>query len=241
MGATGQRGGAATRRRRVVSDTRTGRDTEPAAAEGPPPYARGAAEVAAALGTDPALGLSAGEARARLTRFGANELTGEEAPSKLAVALTQLRDPMNLMLVAVTGVSFRVRQFSTGMIVALLIVLNVVLGARQELKARASVDALANLQVPQAKVLRDGALALVPAMDLVPGDVVQLEAGDIVPADGRVVRAVTVEVQEAALTGESAPVPKDSVVLPDSDVPVGDRSNMLFQNTSVTRGTATLV
>ena len=156
------------------------------------------------------------------------------------VALTQLRDPMNIMLVAVTAVSFVIGQDSTGIIVALLIGLNVVLGSRQELKARASVDALSNLQVPQAKVVRGGSLVLVPAVEVVPGDLVQLEAGDIVPADGRIVRSATLEAQEAALTGESAPVSKDSAVL-TGEVALGDRTNMLFQNTSVTRGTASMV
>src|SRR5204863_696481 len=122
-----------------------------------------------------------------------------------------------------------------------LILLNVVLGTRQELKARASVDALSNQQVPQAKVVRDGALVLVPAVDVVPGDLVQVEAGDIVPADGRIMRSATLETQEAALTGESAPIAKQADVLPPGEVGVGDRTNMLFQNTSVTRGTATMV
>ncbi len=148
---------------------------------------------------------------------------------------------MNIMLIAVTVVSIVIGQLSTGIIVGLLILLNVVLGSRQELKARASVDALSNLQVPQAKVVRGGVLALVPAVDLVPGDLVQVEAGDIVPADGRILRSATLEVQEAALTGESAPVPKDTTTLPSADVALGDRANMLFQNTSVTRGTATMV
>ena len=158
----------------------------------------------------------------------------------LRVALKQLRDPMNIMLIAVTAVSFAIGQVSTGVIVAALILLNVVLGSRQELKARASVDALSDLQVPQAKVVRGGGLLLVPAVEVVPGDLVQVEAGDIVPADGRIVRSATLEAQEAALTGESAPVSKDSAVLA-GDVALGDRSNMLFQNTSVTRGTASMV
>src|SRR6476620_12097384 len=123
----------------------------------------------------------------------------------------------------------------------MLVLLNVVLGSRQELKARASVDALSNLQVPQAKVVRGGGLVLVPAVEVVPGDLVQLEAGDIVPADGRIVRSATLEAQEAALTGESAPVSKDSAVLAAADVPLGDRANMLFQNTSVTRSTASIL
>ena len=116
-----------------------------------------------------------------------------------------------------------------------------VLGTRQELKARASVDALAKLQVPQARVVRDGAVELRPATDIVPGDVVAVEAGDIVPADGRILRSATLETQEAALTGESAPIPKDAKPLDSTDVGLGDQSNMLFQNTSVTRGTGSMV
>ena len=205
-----------------------------------PPYAREATDVASELGTDPSGGLAAAEAASRLARWGPNKIAGEKPPSILVIALTQLRNPMNIMLIAVIGVSFAIGQVSTGVIVAFLILLNVVLGSRQELKARASVDALSNLQVPQAKVVRGGALVLVPAVELVPGDLVQLEAGDIVPADGRIVRSATLEVQEAALTGESAPVSKDSAVLA-GDVALGDRTNMLFQNTSVTRGTASMV
>src|SRR6478736_3903453 len=214
---------------------------EPLDRAAPPPYARAAADVAAALGTDPWNGLAPAEARSRLARYGSNKISGEKPPSILVIALIQLRNPMNIMLIAVTAVSFAIGQVSTGVIVALLILLNVVLGSRQELKARASVDALSNLQVPQAKVVRGGGLVLVPAVDVVPGDLVQLEAGDIVPADGRIVRSATLEAQEAALTGESAPVSKDSAVLDAGEVPLGDRSNMLFQNTSVTRGTASML
>ena len=111
------------------------------------------------------------------------------------------------------------------------------LGTRQELAARASVDALSKMQVPRAKVLRAGGLIQVLRFDVVPGDIVQVEAGDIVPADGRIIRSATLETQEAALTGESAPIPKDKAVLSAYDVGIGDSSNMLFQNTSVTRGT----
>jgi Ca2+-transporting ATPase len=206
-----------------------------------PPYCRDVADVLAELGSDAENGLSHDEATARLARLGPNEIAKEKPPSVWAVALEQLRDPMNVMLVAVSIVSIVIGEVSTGVIVGLLILLNVVLGSRQELKARASVDALSNLQVPQARVVRDGAVALVPAVEVVPGDVVQVEAGDIVPADGRILRAATVETQEAALTGESAPIPKDANALQGADVALGDRSNMLFQNTAVTRGTASMV
>jgi Ca2+-transporting ATPase len=143
--------------------------------------------------------------------------------------------------VVVVGVSLVIGEISTAIIVGLLILLNVVLGTRQELKARASVDALARLQVPQTRVLREGSLEMIPAEEVVPGDIVRLEAGDIVPADGRILVSATLETQEAALTGESAPISKGAETLPGPDVALGDRINMLFQNTSVTRGTATMV
>ena len=207
----------------------------------PPPFARDATDVAASLRVDTETGLSAGEAADRLARFGPNEIASEAPPSVWAVALGQFRNPMNIMLVAVSAVSFAIGEVSTGIMVTLLILLNVVLGSRQELKAQESVTALSNLQVPQAKVTRGGARSLLPAVDLVPGDIVQVDAGDIVPADGRLVRSATLETQEAALTGESAPVGKNAAVLPQPEVPLGDRSNMLFQNTSVTRGTASMI
>jgi Ca2+-transporting ATPase len=145
------------------------------------------------------------------------------------------------MLVAVAVISLVIGEVPTALLVAFLVVLNVVLGARQELKARASVDALSKMQVPQTRVLRGGEVLQVPAVDVVPGDVVQVEAGDIVPADGRIIRSATLETQEASLTGESAPIPKQTGVLPEGEIGVGDRSNMLFQNTSVTRGTGAMV
>ncbi len=209
--------------------------------ESVPAYAATTAEVLERLGSDGEHGLSGAEVAQRVSTYGRNEIAAEKPPSIVAVALGQLRDPMNLMLVAVTLVSLVIGEISTGVIVGLLIVLNVVLGSRQELKARASVDALAKLQVPQARVVRDGQLRTVSAIDLVPGDVVAVEAGDILPADGRILRSATLETQEAALTGESAPIPKDAKAIDAVDVGLGDQTNMLFQNTSVTRGTGALV
>src|SRR6478736_3507278 len=193
-----------------------------------PPYARDALDVVASARSDADSGLTDAEAAERLTRLGPNQITGEPPPSVWEVAVAQLRDPMNIMLIAV-------------IIVALLILLNVVLGSRQELKARASIDALASMQVPKARVVRDGSVVQVPAVDVVPGDVVQVEAGDIVPADGRILHSATRETQEAALTGESAPIGKSATTLPGAEVALGDRANMLFQNTAVTRGTGAMV
>ncbi len=205
------------------------------------PYLLPVDAVLATLGSDADEGLSAAEAAARLGRHGPNRIVGERAPSLWRVVLGQLRDPMNLMLIAVAAVSLVIGEVPTAIVVALLVLLNLVLGTRQEIKARASVDALAKLQIPHARALRSGTVSLVPAVDLVPGDVLQLEAGDMPPADGRIIRSATLETQEAALTGESAPIGKDAQALAGPDVALGDRTNMVFQNTSVTRGTATVV
>lgn len=205
------------------------------------PFAAEAAEVLAALGADGDQGLSVDEAAQRLAADGPNQIKGEKPPSVWTVALQQLRDPMNIMLVAVALVSILIDQVSTGLVVVFLVVLNVVLGTSQELKAQASVDALSKMQVPQCKVVRGGTLLLIPATEVVVGDLIQVEAGDIVPADGRILRSATLETQEAALTGESAPIAKDASALSSPDVGLGDRTNMVFQNTSVTRGTASMV
>src|SRR5215475_8860458 len=204
-------------------------------------YALSAEAVAGQLGVDPGHGLDAGEVEERLAQYGPNELPTEPPPSMWAVARGQLVNPMNIMLLLVVGASFAIVQIATALVVLGLVVFNVVMGSLQELKARASVDALAKLQVPHARVRRSGQVEQRDSTRLVPGDVVLLEAGDVVPADGRIVSSATLEVQEAALTGESAPVSKDPETLPDGDVALGDRTNLVFQNTQVTRGTATVV
>jgi Ca2+-transporting ATPase len=206
-----------------------------------PWFAQAANAVVAALESDAERGLGHEQAATRLNRYGPNRIAGEKQPAAWRIALQQLRDPMNIMLVIVVAVSILLGEVSTAIIVGLLVLLNVVLGARQELKARASVDALAKMQVPEARVVRDGTLVILPAAELVPGDIVHLEAGDLVPADGRILRSATCETQEAALTGESAPVAKDAHALAGTDIAIGDRTDMLFQNTSVTRGTAVMV
>ncbi|WP_442574903.1 cation-translocating P-type ATPase [Microbacterium sp. F51-2R] len=197
--------------------------------------------VVASLRTDRERGLTQAEAAKRLADHGPNSIAAEPAPSLWQVALRQLADPMNVMLVVVAVISLLINQVSVGILVGALVILNVVLGTRQEMKAKASVDALAKMQIPQAKVIRDGTLAQIAATDLVPGDIVTLEAGDIVPADGRILRSATLETQEAALTGESAPIPKDAASLTDPETTLGDRADMVFQNTQVTRGTAMIV
>lgn len=198
-------------------------------------------EVLAELGTNAEVGLSGSAADKRLAESGPNAIASEPPPTIWAIAANQLRDPMNLMLIGVTVAGLFIGQVPVSILVGLLVVLNVTLATRQEMKARASVDALSKLQIPQARVIRDGKLQLIDAVDLVPGDIINLEAGDLVPADGRLLRSATLETQEAALTGESAPVAKAAETIEADDVALGDRLNMVFQNTSITRGTATAV
>ncbi|WP_159451415.1 cation-translocating P-type ATPase [Demequina sp. NBRC 110054] len=197
-------------------------------------------EAVEARGSGPE-GLTGAQAQTRLAEHGPNELTAAKPPSVWRMALNQLADPMNLMLVGVCIVSAVIAETSTAIMIGLLVIANVWSGAAQERKAQASVDALATMQVPMVRVRRDGAVTEVPAAEVVPGDVLELEAGDIVPADARLLRSSTLEAQEAALTGESAPVEKSADASLDSDTPLGDRVTMVYQNTSVTRGTATAV
>ncbi len=204
-------------------------------------HATAPADAAEQLGVDPEQGLDSGEVQRRLSEYGPNELPTEPPPSVWSVARAQLSNPMNIMLLLVGAASFAIGQIATGIVVSGLVMFNVVMGSRQELKARASVDALAELQVPHARVRRSSSVEEVESTTLVPGDVMLLEAGDVVPADGRILSSATLEVQEAALTGESAPVAKDAGTVLDVDTALGDRTNLVFQNTQVTRGTATSV
>ena len=205
-------------------------------------FALPAEEVAAALEVDPAQGLTAAEAAARLERHGPNRFAEATPEPRWRAFVRQYRDPMQIvLLVAGIGSIVPLEQYATGIVLILLTVLNAVLGLRQEGKAAAAVAALQKMMIIKAKARRDGALVVLPAEQLVPGDVVSIEAGDIVPADGRLLAAATLEVAEAALTGESLPVAKSVEPVAGEEVPLGDRTDMVFMNTNTTRGTGQFV
>ena len=204
-------------------------------------YALSADDVVARVGVDAARGLDADEVQRRLAEYGRNEIATEPPPTLWEVAKGQLANPMNIMLLIVSIASFAIGQVATGAIVLALVSFNVIMGTNQERKALASVEALAQLQVPKARVRRSGSVEEVASTGLVPGDVVLIEAGDLVPADARIVTSASLEVQEASLTGESAPIAKDATTLPEGETALGDRTNLVFQNTQVTRGSATVV
>src|SRR5829696_1730577 len=194
------------------------------------------------LHVEPELGLTSTEAAERLERHGPNRFEEAKTESRWHAFLRQYQDPMQVVLLVAGVISiYPVKQPGTGIMILLLTLLNAVLGLNQEGKAAAAVSALAKMMIVKARVRRDGALEQLPAEQLVPGDVVEVEAGDVIPADGRVLAAATLEVAEAALTGESVPVGKDVERVAAADAALGDRTDMVYMNTNVTRGTGTFV
>ncbi len=193
-------------------------------------------------GTDAVHGLSAAEAASRLGKYGPNTFTQAKKTPGWLLFLRQYQDTMQIVLLVAAIVSgFIVHQWGTALMLLLLTLVNALLGLRQEGKAEASVAALQKMMIIKAKVRRDGQLTEIPAEQLVPGDVVHLEAGDRVPADGRIIRSATLEIAEAALTGESVPVAKTTEPVAEADTPLGDRTDMAFMNTEVTRGAGEIV
>ena len=201
-----------------------------------------AEEACTKLGVDPTEGLGAGEVERRRAEVGLNRLAEVATEPGWHAFLRQYRDLMQLVLVGAAIVSMvALQEFSTGIVILGLTVLNAILGLNQEGKAAESVAALQKMLVLEAHVRRGGELADVPAEGLVPGDIAVFEAGDKVPADGRLLVAATLEIEEAALTGESTPVLKDVGVVSGDDVPLGDRVDMAYMNSTVTRGRGEMV
>jgi Ca2+-transporting ATPase len=192
--------------------------------------------VAQRLGTDSRAGLRAGEARARRERYGANEIREDGGRGPLAILAAQFADFMIAVLVAAAVVSGLVGDFADTVAIAAIVVLNGVIGFVQEYRAERAIAALRQLAALRAHVVRDGNAAMIPAAELVPGDVVRIEAGNAVPADLRLVDAVQLRVDEAALTGESLPVDKVARALDEADLTLGDRRNMAYKGTLATYG-----
>src|SRR5918995_1471665 len=227
----------------ILEGPMTTKDADVSAVERPwDPVATTAAEVARELDVDPATGLSAGEAAKRLASNGPNRLTAGKKEPAWRAFLRQYEDFMQVILLGAALVNQLVTQETgTTVVLAGLTVFNAVIGLRQEAKAEESVKALSQMMKTIARVRRDGQAVEIDAGDLVVGDVVLVEAGNRVPADGRVSLAATLEIEEAALTGESLPVGKHIDPVPGDDVPLGDRLCMAYMNTSVTRGRGEII
>ncbi|MGW4688298.1 cation-translocating P-type ATPase [Streptomyces sp. NPDC004244] len=216
---------------------------EPAGGEGAPAawYARSPQDVAARCGVDPAVGLPAARAAERLAADGPNALPEEKPKPGLLRFLDQYRSYMQIILVAAAVVSALIREWTTAILLVLLTLLNAVVGLRQEGKAESAMNALKSMMKATARVRRDGTESEIPADQLVVGDVVLIAAGDQVPADGRIVEASALQIDESALTGESTPAAKDAATLPAERLGPGDQSNMAFMNTPVTHGSGLVI
>ncbi|MDI3316253.1 MAG: cation-transporting P-type ATPase [Bacillota bacterium] len=189
------------------------------------------------LGTSPDLGLDEAEARSRLRRYGANALPEPRERGFARLFLDQLREPLVLILLAAALLSALLREWVDTAVIAVVVLLNGLIGASQEQSAAAALAALRRMTAPTARVCRAGRLRTVPSSQLVPGDLIHVEAGDRVPADARLIEATALRVNEAPLTGESLPVEKQAAPLtgppPEG---VGDLVNLLFSGTTLTYG-----
>ncbi len=205
-------------------------------------HALTADEACVQFDVDPRTGLEAAEVERRRAEYGPNKLAEAEKEPGWRAFLRQYRDLMQLVLLGAAIVSIvALQEWSTGLVIIGLTVVNAVLGLNQEGKAAESVAALQKMLLIHAHVRRGGERMDIPAEELVPGDVVTFEAGDKVPADGRLIVAATLEIEEAALTGESMPVLKSVGPVAGEDVPLGDRVDMAYMNSTVTRGRGEMV
>ena len=198
-------------------------------------------EVAARLGVDPAEGLAAATATERRTKDGPNALPAEATVPGWRRFLGQYAAYMQIILLIAGVLSLAIGEWSTGAVLLLLTVFNAVVGLRQEGKAESAMNALKSLTKQTARVRRDGVEAAIPVEEVVLGDVVLITAGDNVAADGRVIAASALSIDESALTGESTPASKESTTLADADLGPGDQLNIAFMNTPVTHGSGTMI
>ncbi len=205
-------------------------------------------EVLDSLSTNAQSGLTSEEVRSRQEKYGPNKLREKKKKTTMQRFMDQFKDVMILILIAAAIVSFVVicveknwgELFEPALII-LIVILNAIMGVYQEGKAEKALDALKNLSAPHARVIRDGEEKIIEAADLVPGDIIRLEAGDFIPADARLLHSVSLKSEESALTGESVPSEKEATAEVDLKAPLGDRHNMVFSGCSVTYGTATAV
>ncbi|HJS29382.1 MAG TPA: HAD-IC family P-type ATPase, partial [Anaerolineales bacterium] len=199
-------------------------------------YKLTSAQALAELGSDPMSGLTSSEAQSRLEAAGPNELVEEVGRTRLQIVWEQLSGILTILLFAAALISAALGDWIEAVVILIIVVLNAILGYTQEYRAEQSMAALKRMSVPTVRVRRDGEVREVSAPILVGGDVVLLESGNIVPADGRLLVSANLRADEAALTGESEPVEKDADLILESDRALGDRRNMVYSGTIVSYG-----
>ncbi len=200
-----------------------------------------AQETLQSLGTNAETGLTSTEVKERLDRNGPNELIERGKKSAWWILLEQFKEVMVIVLIIAAIVSALLGEYTEVVVILAIVVLNAILGFSQEYRAEQAMAALKKMAVPSVRVRRDGRVQEVSSTELVPGDIILQEAGNLVPADSRMIETVNLKVQESALTGESDPVEKLTDVRSGDDVPLGDQYNMLFMGTVVTYGRGTAV
>ena len=192
------------------------------------------------LEVDPSKGLSSNEAKSRLEKYGENKLASKPKKTGIQIFMSQLKDPMIFILLVAALVSGIMGEISDAIIILLVIFINAIVGTVQESKAEKALEALKKLSTPKAIVKRDGVSIEIPSENVVPGDIIILDAGRYIPADLRLINTANMKVEESALTGESVPVEKNcKLVLEGSDIALGDQKNMTFSSTLVTYGRGT--
>ncbi|HEY8661057.1 MAG TPA: cation-translocating P-type ATPase [Hanamia sp.] len=195
-------------------------------------------EVFEILGTD-AQGLSAAEAEKKLLQIGPNQLQEGKKKTIAGILLAQFKDVMILILLAAAIISGFIGDITDTIVILVIVILNAIIGFIQEYRAEKAMQALKQMAITEAKVLRDAITTWLPATELVPGDIVMLEAGNAVPADIRIIESINIKIEEAALTGESQAVDKITFPLEADNLPIGDRKNIAFKGTFVTYGRGT--
>ena len=193
-------------------------------------------EVIQKLGSRVENGLTTEDAKSRIEKFGPNQLTEGKKTTFFEMVIAQLNNFVVILLIVAAIISALLGETIDAIAIVTIVVLNTIMGVVQEGKAQQELEALKKMAAPEAQVLRDGRRVSVPARELVPGDIVFLETGNFVPADVRLLEAVNLKIEEAALTGESVPVEKNAVAVMDSDASLGDRRNTAFSGTVVTYG-----
>ena len=189
------------------------------------------------LDVDPSFGLSEQQVAARLEKYGKNKITGSKKKSLVAMFFTQMQDALIYVLLAATVITFIIGEYTDSIIILSVVLINAIIGVVQEYKAEQAIEALQKMSNPKTMVRREGANQEIDSEDLVPGDVVLIDAGRFIPADLRLIQSSNLQIEESALTGESVPTHKDaSVVIDDEDINIGDRSNMAFRSTTATYG-----
>ena len=193
-------------------------------------------------------GLTSEQVAERTEKYGPNKLKEKKKKSWIARFFEQFKDAMVIILIIAAVISFVIacveknpKEFFEPALILLIVILNAIMGVVQEGKAEKALDALQNMSAPHARVIRNGVESVINAADLVPGDIIILEAGDFVPADARLLKSTSLKSEESALTGESLPVEKNATTRVKKDAPIGDRTNMVFSGCSITYGTATAV